>query len=379
MDLSIFRGKTVLVTGATGFKGSWLVLWLEALGANVVGFSLPALDEEAHYTVARLDQRIRHVGGDIRDFTSVCRILREAEPEFVFHLAAQALVRVSYDEPKVTFDTNVAGSVNILEAVRACDSVRALVFVTSDKCYRNREWVWGYRENDELGGDDPYSASKAAAELVFAAYCRSFFAERREFGAASVRAGNAIGGGDCGLGRLVPDCIRALRRNEPIRLRHPYARRPWQHVLEPLGGYLLLASALYKEPAKYSGAWNFGPEAASVVAVKELAENIVAAWGSGIIALESEEPNCHEAGILQLNCDKAHRHLGWRSQWNLNTSVQRTVEWYSLTRGGGQPYAVSRSQIEAYTAAESTAAAAGEQSDIPLRSPSAAIPTLADY
>lgn len=347
-DLAVFRGKRVLVTGATGLKGSWLSLWLHMLGAEVVGFSLPPRGPEDHYRAIGLGARIRQITGDIRDERHLSGVVREAAPEFVFHLAAQALVRHSYGDPKLTFDTNIGGSVNLLEAVRACDSVRVLIFVTSDKCYKNREWVWGYRESDELGGQDPYSASKAAAEMVFDAYGRSFFAHRDSLGAASVRAGNVIGGGDWSPDRILPDCIRSLQNGEPIRLRNPNARRPWQHVLEPLSGYLLLASRLYEEPQKYAGAWNFGPDADSVVTVSELVRKVIAAWGHGEVIRGLAEKTYHEADTLCLNCDKARHRLGWRPRWDLNTSVQRAVQWYQLVGITPNPYRLSTEQIEAY-------------------------------
>ena len=240
--LAAFAGKRVLVTGDTGFKGSWLCMWLHRLGAEVTGFALPPKLDIDHFNLLRLDRVIRHVDGDIRDLPALQRAFEEFQPEILFHLAAQSLVRYSYDEPKLTFDTNVGGSINVLECVRATPSLRAVVYVTSDKCYRNKEWIWGYRENDELGGRDPYSASKAAAELVFSAYVDSYFAQRSALGIASVRAGNVIGGGDWAADRIVPDSIKSLQAHQPILLRNPNATRPWQHVLEPLSGYLVLAS-----------------------------------------------------------------------------------------------------------------------------------------
>ncbi|HSM98265.1 MAG TPA: CDP-glucose 4,6-dehydratase, partial [Gallionella sp.] len=242
-----FRGKRVLVTGHTGFKGSWLALWLHQMGAHVLGYALPPERDDDHFNLLGLVRQIDHVVGDIRDHAAVRQAFERFQPEIVFHLAAQPLVRYSYAEPKLTFDTNVAGSVNILEAVRTTQSIKALVYVTSDKCYRNNEWIWGYRENDELGGHDPYSASKAAAELVFSSYQDSFFHARAGFGAATVRAGNVIGGGDWALDRIVPDAIRALRADKPVMLRNPNSTRPWQHVLEPLSGYLMIAANLLKD------------------------------------------------------------------------------------------------------------------------------------
>ena len=259
--LSIFSGKRVLVTGDTGFKGSWLCLWLRELQADVVGYALPPKTNEDLFNLLGLEKFIHHIAGDIRDLEGLQLVFDEFQPEYLFHLAAQSLVRLSYKEPKLTFDTNVGGSVNVLEAVRATTSLRSVIFVTSDKCYRNKEWIWGYRENDALGGHDPYSSSKAAAELVLSAYQDSFFNNRKALGVASVRAGNILGGGDWAKDRLVPDIIKSLRQDTPIILRNPGATRPWQHVLDPLFGYLLLASRLYTSPQAFAGPFNFGPGA----------------------------------------------------------------------------------------------------------------------
>jgi CDP-glucose 4,6-dehydratase len=279
----------------------------------------------------------------------VLPLFQEVQPEFVFHLAAQPLVRFSYDDPKLTFDTNVGGSVNILEAVRATPSIRALIYVTSDKCYRNKEWLWGYRENDELGGRDPYSASKAAAELVFSSYQDSFFSKRSGFGAASVRAGNVIGGGDWAADRIVPDCIRSLQNNEPIVLRNPGATRPWQHVLDPLSGYLQAAIALYHDPAGFSGAWNFGPDDSSIRSVKDLAEKIIVSWGEGRIEVSPQQNAPHEATLLHLNCDKSRQLLGWRPCWDVDRAVAETVRWYREVVAGRPVLDISRQQIKDFT------------------------------
>lgn len=346
--LSVFKGKRVLVTGDTGFKGSWLSLWLRELGAEVVGYALPPERPDDHFNLLGLDRLIHHVDGDIRDEVNLRRVFDEFKPEFLFHLAAQALVRFSYEQPKLTFDTNVAGSVNILEMARTIDSVRVLVYVTSDKCYRNHEWVWGYRENDELGGHDPYSASKAAAEIVFSAYMDSYFSGMGHLGAATVRAGNVIGGGDWALDRIVPDSIRALREGCPITMRNPVSTRPWQHVLEPLSGYLLLASKLWESPKRYEGAWNFGPRSESIRTVRDLAESVTAAWGGGEVQVASSHNAPHEAGLLHLNCDKAHHLLGWRPQWDFDRTVGETVGWYREVIAGVPALGVSKGQIQSY-------------------------------
>ncbi len=347
-SLEIFRGRRVLVTGDTGFKGSWLCLWLHQLGAQVYGYALPPEREEDHFNLLGLDNIILHVTGDIRDFAAVKAVFDRFQPEILFHLAAQPLVRYSYTEPKLTFDTNVAGSVNMLEAARQCVSLKALVYVTSDKCYRNNEWIWGYRENDELGGHDPYSASKAAAELVFSSYRDSFFHARPDFGAASVRAGNVIGGGDWAADRIVPDAIRALQSEKVIFLRNPNATRPWQHVLEPLSGYLLTAAKLLSDPKRYAGAWNFGPNAQSIRTVKDLAEVIVADWGSGRVEVAPQLNAAHEANLLHLNCDKAHQLLHWQPKWDVTRAIGETVAWYRGVHLGQNALEISSRQISDY-------------------------------
>ncbi|TVQ57790.1 MAG: CDP-glucose 4,6-dehydratase [Spirulina sp. DLM2.Bin59] len=346
--IASLRGKRVLLTGDTGFKGSWLALWLLEAGAEVYGYALPPLRPEDHFNLLGLRHRLHHCDGDIRDRPQLSQFFQEAQPEFVFHLAAQALVRASYQDPQTTFDTNIGGSVNLLECVRETASVRTLIYVTSDKCYRNQEWLWGYRENDPLGGRDPYSASKAAAEIVFAAYGDSFFATRPDFGYGAVRAGNVIGGGDWSSDRLVPDCFRSLSANQTLLLRHPQATRPWQHVLEPLSGYLTLAIALSEHPKQFSGAWNFGPQAEANRTVAALAQGIIEQWGSGAIAIAPQDSPWHEAGLLHLNCDKAHHQLGWRSRWDFNRTVAETVDWYRAFSTGAAVTHKSIEQIQRY-------------------------------
>lgn len=346
--LKALKGCRVLITGDTGFKGSWLSLWLSEAGAEVFGYALPAERSDDHFEALGLSRRIRHLDGDIRDADSLEAFFQEARPEIVFHLAAQALVRRSYRDPKETFDTNVGGSVNILECVRKSDSVRTLIYVTSDKCYRNREWIWGYRENDELGGRDPYSASKAAAELLFSAYSDSFFRERPGLGCATVRAGNVIGGGDWSEDRIVPDAMRALRERTPIVIRNPLATRPWQHVLEPLGGYLLLAGALRDKPKEFSGPWNFGPDFHAMRTVRDLSGRIAEAWGGGSVEVQSRTGDLHEAGLLHLNSEKARHELRWQPRWNFERTVDETVQWYKSVRGGEPTAKVSSAQIRSY-------------------------------
>ncbi|MEW6165083.1 MAG: CDP-glucose 4,6-dehydratase [Pseudomonadota bacterium] len=345
--LGAFAGARVFVTGHTGFKGSWLALLLTELGAEVMGYALPPEHSGSHFELLGLARSVRHVEGDIRDARKLAASMHEFQPEFVFHLAAQALVRRSYAEPQVTFDVNVMGSVNLLEAVRQCASVRTLVYITSDKCYENLEWVWGYRENDRLGGHDPYSASKAAAELAFSAYARSFLAGMTSLGAATARAGNVIGGGDWAADRIIPDCIRAIRDGLPIKLRHPAATRPWQHVLEPISGYLLLAERLRAAPGRYAGSWNFGPPSTEVRTVREVAERIVGRFGRGSIEV-GEDTVQHEAQLLQLNCDKASQLLGWRPRWTVEQTLSATADWYRMVIDGDEARAVSRRQLHDY-------------------------------
>ena len=346
--LKSFAGKRVFITGHTGFKGTWLTFLLKELGAEVMGFALPPEPSPSHFEWLNLQSRIHHVLGDIRDLSALHGAIEAFQPEYVFHLAAQALVTRSYEDPVFTFGTNVMGSVHLLEVVRQCKSVRSLVYITSDKCYENVEWVWGYRENDRLGGHDPYSASKAAAEIAFSAYSRSFFTARLELGAATTRAGNVIGGGDWAADRIIPDCIRAIERNEPVRLRNPQATRPWQHVLEPLSGYLLLAARLRDEPRKYEGSWNFGPSTSEVRTVLEVARSIVQHLGRGRIESTNSQTHPHEARLLQLNCDKAHQLLGWHSRWHVDKTVAATALWYKTALEGGDAESITRAQLRDY-------------------------------
>lgn len=346
--LKKYANKRVFITGHTGFKGSWLAFLLREIGANVMGFALPPATAVNHFDLLGLDKDVKHKVGDIRDAKLLRDTLNEFEPEFVFHLAAQALVRPSYDDPAATFSTNVIGSVNLLDAVRRCDSVRSLVYITSDKCYENVEWIWGYRENDLLGGRDPYSASKAAAEIVFSSYARSFFEHRPFLGAATTRAGNVIGGGDWAVDRIIPDCIRAIEADEPIRLRNPGATRPWQHVLEPIAGYLLLGAKLYEEPKHWAGSWNFGPSSHEVRTVQNVAEVIIGHLGKGQIEIVESQIQLHEARLLQLNCDKAHQLLGWYPRWDVAQTLEATAVWYKTMMNGGSAKDITRAQIRAF-------------------------------
>ena len=342
------KGKSVVVTGDTGFKGSWLSLWLHLAGAKVSGFALPAENSQTHFSQLGLEKIIRHQDGDVRDAAALKKFINESEPEIVFHLAAQALVRRSYADPKTTYDTNIGGAINLMEAVRSTPSIRSLIFVTSDKCYKNKEVTHGYRETDELGGRDPYSASKAAAELVFSSFFESFLADRANFGAATVRAGNVIGGGDWAQDRIVPDCIRALKTSQPIVLRYPDATRPWQHVLEPLSGYIQLADFLLKEPSRFNGAWNFGPAESDKFSVLDVAKSAVTIWGSGEVKVDQATPKVHEAGLLHLNCEKAQTQMNWSPQWDFEETMFQTVSWYLKTFNKASVRETSESQLAKY-------------------------------
>lgn len=329
-----YAGKTVLITGHTGFKGSWLTLWLRRLGAKVVGYALEPPTNPSLFAMAGLAKDTTHVVGDVRDRDALTRVMREHEPDMIFHLAAQPLVRQSYREPAETYDINVMGTVNVLEAVRQTPSVRACIVVTSDKCYENREWDYAYRENDSMGGYDPYSSSKGCAELVTSAYRNSFFHPERhlEHGVAlaSVRAGNVIGGGDWAEDRIVPDCIRALVAGEQIIVRNPSAIRPWQHVLEPLSGYLWLGVKLLEDCERYAEGWNFGPNGSSNVPVSAIVENILSHWGSGSwICPEPTQNQPHEARFLKLDTTKATNLLPWAPAYDLRATMTAVVEWYS--------------------------------------------------
>ncbi|MEQ8822376.1 MAG: CDP-glucose 4,6-dehydratase [Sumerlaeia bacterium] len=339
-----YAGQSVFLTGHTGFKGSWMALWLSQLGASVHGYSLPAPTDPSNFAVSRIEDAIAsHTVGDIRDLDKMTAALRQAKPRFVFHLAAQPLVRLSYREPRETYETNVMGTVNLLEAVRAyaaeTNEPVTCVVITSDKCYENREHVWGYRECDAMGGHDPYSCSKGVAELVTSSYRRSFFdpAHFSEHGVklASARAGNVIGGGDWALDRIVTDIVRTLAAGDAVPVRNPKAIRPWQHVLEPISGYMTLAAAMADsepkaEGAKFCDGWNFGPRSGDERCVGDLVEEFISAWGSGSWDDLSDPNALHEAKILRLSIDKAVSILNWRPRWDFPETISRTANWYRL-------------------------------------------------
>ncbi len=339
---SVYAGRTVLVTGDTGFKGGWLCLWLQLLGARVIGYALRPPTEPNLFDTIGLAGGMVHIDGDVRDHAHLESIFSRHQPQIVFHLAAQPLVRLSYREPLLTYETNIMGTVNVLEAVRHTSSVRAVVSVTSDKCYENLEWVWPYRENDPLGGRDPYSSSKASAELVTSAYLRSFFSpeqygETHEVALASARAGNVIGGGDWGEDRLLPDCVRALSRDEQIILRSPKAIRPWQYVLDPLSGYLLLGAKLWHDGAVYSGPWNFGPTDFKVWDVEQMVQGVIHLWGKGSCRMDDDKRQPHESHWLKLDSSKAKMALGWSAQCSVERALDLTVSWYRHFYEGASP------------------------------------------
>lgn len=348
---NIYKNKTVLVTGHTGFKGSWLCIWLKELGANVIGYALEPYTKRDNFVVTGLKEKITHIVGDIRNYEKLKSVFSKFQPEFVFHLAAQAILRESYINPKETYDINIGGTVNVLECCRLFNSVKVIINVTSDKCYENKEWIWGYRENDRLGGYDSYSSSKGCSELITSAYRSSFFNPndfaRHHNNISSVRAGNIIGGGDWQKDRIIPDCIRALESNKPIHIRNPNAIRPWQHVLEPLSGYLLLAEKMFEDPGNYCEAWNFGPKEESMKNVSEVADIVVENWGKGSWESHLDENAPHEAHTLRLDIAKAMNRLGWKPVWNIDEAVRATIEWYKSYHEKDM-FQFCKQQIESY-------------------------------
>lgn len=343
MNQKFWSGKKVLLTGHTGFKGSWLSLWLQNLGAHVTGFALDPPTNPNLFQLARVAEKMQSIIGDVRDLNLVQQIMQKTQPDIVIHMAAQPLVQYSYDFPVETYSTNVMGTVNLLEAVRHCPSVKVVVNVTSDKCYENKEWDWGYRENEAMGGYDPYSNSKGCAELVTAAYRNSF-----KKTIASARAGNVIGGGDWGLNRLVPDIITAFIAAKPALIRNPLAIRPWQHVLEPLSGYLLLAEKLWHAPEKFATGWNFGPQEQDVKPVSFIVNRLVQLWGDKASWQQDATVFPHEAHLLKLDIAKAKNHLGWLPQMNLEKALIYVTDWYKAWQQNQDMRAITLRQIEAY-------------------------------
>lgn len=343
-----WEGRRVFLTGHTGFKGSWLALWLVEMGAEVTGFALPAEDVSL-FNQAGIANLVTHIEGDIRDLDAVDAAMAACDPQVVFHLAAQPIVRTSYDDPVGTYATNVQGTVHVLDACRRAASLDAIVCVTSDKCYENREWIWPYRESDPMGGHDPYSSSKGAAEIAIASYRRSFFEEEGAPLLASVRAGNVIGGGDWAVDRLIPDIVRAMVAGERVQIRSPHAVRPWQHVLEALGGYLLIAQRLAKGERDYADGWNFGPADSDTQPVGWIVEKMINEWGEGGFDLD-DGPKPHEANLLRLDCSKARAKLGWQPALGLAETIRWIVAWHRSVADGGDARSITSEQLTQYRA-----------------------------
>jgi CDP-glucose 4,6-dehydratase len=350
MDISFWQNKKVLITGHTGFKGSWLTLWLQSMGANVIGYALPMPNHPNLFNLTNLEKNILSYTADIRDLKTLRHVVKHERPDIVFHLAAQSLVRYSYAHPIETYETNVMGTVYLLEALRKTDCARSIVIITSDKCYDNREWVArGYRETEPMGGDDPYSSSKGCAELITTAYRKSFFTDKNQQSyLASARAGNVIGGGDFATDRLIPDFIRAIMEDRPIKIRNPNAIRPWQHVLEPLSGYLLLAEHLWTNGENFAESWNFGPKDKDTQTVESLVNQLIQLWGDGAQWELDRKKHLHEANYLKLDASKAQSRLKWNPKWRLEIALRHTVDWYKAYQERQDVQTLMLQQINEY-------------------------------
>jgi CDP-glucose 4,6-dehydratase len=354
VDPSFWVGKSVFLTGHTGFKGGWLSLWLVSMGAKVTGYALAPNTNPNFFEVARVREGLsQSYIGDIRDLEKLQKAMSDAKPEVVIHMAAQPLVRYSYANPVETYATNVMGTVHVLESIRSQGSVRAVVIVTTDKCYENKEWPWGYRENEPMGGYDPYSNSKGCAELVTSAYRQSYFSlekyAQHKVAIASARAGNVIGGGDWSADRLVPDAIKAFEASQPLVIRNPLATRPWQHVLEPLSGYLVLSQALYREGVKFDGGWNFGPRDEDARSVQEVVNLLIQNWHSDASWQQDKSEQPHEAHALKLDCSKAKQYLNWVPKWNLEQAILNIAKWQKGFQDGVDMKTLSLEQIGSYS------------------------------
>lgn len=348
VNTKFWKGKRVYLTGHTGFKGSWLSLWLSSMGAIVKGYALSPNTEPALFNIANVSAIIDSEIGDIRNLELVKKSMATFGPDILIHLAAQPLVRLSYHEPIETYSTNVMGTANVLEAARYCDNLKAIVSVTTDKVYENKEWVWGYREEEPIGGYDPYSSSKGCAELITSAYRRSFFSEHSSAALASARAGNVIGGGDWALDRLIPDVLRSFAKREPVIIRNPLSTRPWQHVLEPLSGYLLLAESLYQNGHDFASAWNFGPEDSDCKSVAWILDKMVAKWKDGVAWKLDKDPQPHEARFLKLDCSKAKAELQWSPIWNIETVIDKIYDWQNHLVQGADMQDYCLKEIHSY-------------------------------
>ncbi len=343
-----WKNKKVYLTGHTGFKGSWLSLWLQSMGAVLKGYSLEPNTSPALFLEAKVADQMESEIGDIRDLEKITKSINVFSPDIIIHMAAQPLVRLSYTEPVETYSTNVMGTVNVLEAARKCPNLKAIVSVTTDKCYENREWHWGYRENEPMGGHDPYSSSKGCAELVTSAYRRSFFHTDDTASIASARAGNVIGGGDWAEDRLIPDILRAFEKSNPVVIRNPLSTRPWQHVLEPLSGYLVLAEHLYTDGDKFAGSWNFGPKDEGCKPVSWILDKMVPNWGNGASWELDTNNNPHEAGFLKLDCSKAANELKWQPKWNLEETLNMIINWHKNYLDGADIKIICLKEINKY-------------------------------
>lgn len=343
-----WKDKKVFLTGHTGFKGSWLSLWLQSMGSKVKGFSLVPPTTPALFNEAGVADGMQSQIGDIRHLDVITKSMVQFEPDILIHMAAQPLVRLSYREPVQTYGTNVMGTLHVLEAARQCSNLRAIVNVTTDKCYENREWEWGYREDEPMGGHDPYSNSKGCAELLTSAYRKSFFNHPEGAALASARAGNVIGGGDWAEGRLIPDILRAFENSRPVVIRSPQATRPWQHVLEPLSGYLILAEKLWADGHEYAQGWNFGPKDEDARPVEWILRHMVQAWGPGASWTLESAPQPHEARYLKLDISKARLRLQWSPSWSLEVALQRIIAWHQAWRAGQDARARCLDEIHAY-------------------------------
>jgi len=348
VNSEFWNNKRVYLTGHTGFKGSWLSLWLQSMGAIVKGYALAPPTNPSLFNVAKVMDGMESEIGDIRDLVSLQSSIRDFDPDILIHMAAQPLVRLSYLEPVETYSINVMGTVNVLESAKKCSSLKAIVNVTTDKCYENKEWVWGYREDEPMGGYDPYSSSKGCAELVTSAYKRSFFNDELSPALSSARAGNVIGGGDWADDRLIPDILRAFDCHEPVSIRNPLSTRPWQHVLEPLSGYLLLAQQLFEHGHRFSGAWNFGPLDDDVKPVNWILDHMVESWGAGANWSIDADGHPHEAGYLKLDCSKANTYLNWHPTWNLASTLNKIVSWHKAWKLGENMRIHCLNEIEQY-------------------------------
>ncbi len=348
---TFWQGKKILLTGHSGFKGTWLSLWLNKLGAEVIGYSIDPPSEINMFDLVNLKNQVKSIYGDVNDLEKLNQVIKNEKPEILIHMAAQSLVRKSYENPKETFMTNVMGTVNILEAVRASGSIKVVVNITSDKCYENKEWLWGYRENDSMGGYDPYSSSKGCSELVTSAYRQSFFNSSNDIALASCRAGNVIGGGDFAIDRLIPDIVRSAINNQVLQIRNPQAIRPWQHVLEPLSGYMTLIQKMYEAKNSFSEAWNFGPKDSDVKSVQWILENFSDYWekkDKKISWKVDGNENPHEAKLLKLDCSKSNIKLNWSPKFTIHEALEMSVDWYHAYKNKENMNNFTLNQIDKY-------------------------------